>query len=320
MRILSGDSTPEADAARRNGNAERYNRAVRSGDSIVGVSRRSRPSATQTSTAKQGCIMFGRISKTLVLAIGLCAGLSGCITVYEYGGDAYEDGYYVEPSIDRYDDGYDYGNAYGPFYDGYYSPFYDSYGYRRYGGWSGSLGYRFGDGAFGTFSFPYWYFGYGYGYGHGYPYDRYFHRPYRHDYGHRNGHSGGHRPPSQPPGGGEHRPPGERRPPRVVDRETPPWRRLQDVGRPDPETATAPRVLNGSMPRVRPQPQTRPPVIATSPTRPQNSTPSHNSSPPQPMQPRRFESRQESPAYTPPPAPPRERPNASEREIRPEPR
>ncbi|MCC7248799.1 MAG: hypothetical protein IT473_09265 [Lysobacter sp.] len=275
--------------------------------------------------------MFGRISKTVVLAIGLGAGLSGCVTVYEYGGDAYEDGYYVEPSIDRYDYGYDYGNAYGPFYGRYYSPYYDGFGYRSHGSWFGNIGYSFGDGAFGAYGFPYWYFGYGYGYGHGYPYDRYYHRPYRGNYG-NHGNPGGHRPPSHRPPGGEHRPPqqrppGEHRPPRVVDRETPPWRRLQDVARPAPETNSAPRMLNGSMPRVRPQPatQARPYAATTSPS--QTGTPSQNSSPPPPrptpMQPRRFEQRQDSPAYSPPPAPSpprRERPNASEREIRREPR
>lgn len=269
--------------------------------------------------------MFGRISKTAVLATGLAAGLSGCVTVYEYGGDAYDDGYYVEPSIDRYDGyGYGYGNAYGPFYDRYYSPYYDHFGYRNYGGWSGSIGYRFGDGAFGRYGFPYWYFGYGYGYGYGYPYDWYFNRPYHGGYGHR---PPSHRPPSHRPPGGEHRPPqtrppGEHRPPRVVDRETPPWRRLQDIARPAPETAGAPRILNGSMPRVRPQTTTQAPprVVMSSPSRPQMGSPSQN---PPPSQPRRFEQRQDAPAYRPSPSPPpspRERPNASEREIRPEPR
>lgn len=300
--------------------------AIRALESGVWPSQRP---VSQTTTAKQGWVMFGRISKTIVLAIGLGAGLSGCVTVYEYGGDAYEDGYYVEPSIDRYDYGYGYGNAYGPFYDRYYSPYYDGLGYRSYGGWSGSIGYRFGDGAFGAYGFPYWYFGYGYGYGHGYPYDWYFHRPHR-NYGHQ----GGHRPPSTRPPGGEHRPPqqrppGEHRPPRVVDRETPPWRRLQDIARPAPDSAAAPRVLNGSMPRVRPQPttQARPHVVMTSPMPSQNGTASHNPSPPPsrpaPMPSRRFEQRQEAPAYTPSPAPspsPRERPNASERELRREPR
>lgn len=266
--------------------------------------------------------MLGRISKTVVLATGLAAGLSGCVTVYEYADDAYEDGYYVEPSIDRYDYVDDYGNAYGPFYDRYYSPYYDRFGYRRYGDWYGGIGYRFGDGAFGAYGFPYWYFGYGYGYGYGFPYNWYVYGAYPRHYDRHDNH-GGHRPPSHRPPDGEHRPPqqrppGEHRPPRTVDRETPPWRRLQDIGRPAPETAGAPRILNGSMPRVRPQTTTQAPprVVMSSPSRPQTGTPSQN---PPPSQPRRFEQRQDSPAYTPSPSP-RERPNASEREIRREPR
>ncbi len=271
--------------------------------------------------------MFHRIFIAAMLALSL----SGCITVYEYGADTDSDDYYYsEPSIDRYD--YSYSGNYGPYYDRYYDPYYDRFGYRRYGGWSGSIGYSFGDGAFSRYGFPYWYFGYGYGYGHGYPYNHY--RPHRY-YGHGdNNHR--HRPPqhrpppqrppgevNQPPGT---RPPGERRPPRLVEREDAPGRRLQDLGRPVPDVSTAPRLLNGSMPRIRPagrpQPsEAAPRAVLARPSPSQGGFEPRAEAPPPPrpapMPSRRFERGQDSSESRPAPAP---RPEASEREVRPEPK
>jgi hypothetical protein len=271
--------------------------------------------------------MFHRI----VIAAALALGLSGCITVYEYGADAESDDYYYsEPSVDRYDYAYD---NYGPYYDRYYDPYYDRFGYRRYGGgWSSSIGYSFGDGAFGRYGFPYWYFGYGYGYGHGYPYNQ--HRPYRY-YGHGNNNDRHrppqHRPPHQRPPGEldpppNTRPPGERRPPRLVEREDVPGRRLQDLGRPVQDVSTAPRILNGSMPRVRPMrpepSEPSPRAVLARPSPPQGGYEPRAEAPPPPrpapMPPRRFEQSQDSPEFRPAPAP-RQRPEASEREARPEP-
>ncbi len=269
--------------------------------------------------------MFHRI----LIAAALALSLSGCITVYEYGADANSDDYYYsEPSIDRYD--YTYGGNYGPYYDRYYDPYYDRFGYRRDGGWSSRIGYGFGDGAFGRYGFPYWYFGYGYGYGHGYPYD--LHRPYQY-YGHRNDR---HRPPQQrppqqrppgeldPPPGTT--PPGERRPPRLVEREDVPGRRLQDLGRPVPEISTAPRILNGSMPRVRPArpetSETAPRMVLARPSPSQGGFEPRAEAPPPPrpvpMPPRRVEQSQDPPEFRQAPAP-RQRPETSERETRPEP-
>ncbi len=260
--------------------------------------------------------MLGRMFIAAVLALSL----SGCITVYEYGADTdSDDVYYSEPSIDRYD--YGYSGGFGPYYDRYYDPYYDSFGYRRYGGWSGSIGYRFGDGAFGRYGFPYWYFGYGYGYGRGYSYDAYW--PYRY-YSHGGNH---HRPPSyRPP---HNRAPGEHRRPYDNERETPTRRRIQDVGRPVPEISTAPRVLNGSMPRARPRPETpqsvsRPQVVLVPSSQGGGSAPRAEAPPPPrpaPMPARRFEQNQDAPAFRPNPAPaPERRANAPEREARPEPK
>jgi hypothetical protein len=268
--------------------------------------------------------MFRRITVAAALALGL----SGCITVYEYGGDVgQDDGYYSEPSIDRYQYG---DRVYGPFYDRYYDPYYD-FGYRRYSGWSGSIGYRFGDGAYGRYGFPYWYFGYGYGYG--FPHDPFW--PHRY-YGHRNPYHRPptHRPPQHPPSRVHHRPPQypaqiQRLPAQAAEREDQPWRRRQGLGRPVPEIITAPRSLTGAMPRPVPRrPDSTPvPVLSQSQAVVARPSPSYRIAEPRqdappgpaPMPARRFEQPQDASAFRPSPAP-RHRPEAQEREPRPEPK
>lgn len=276
--------------------------------------------------------MFRRI----ITAAALAFGLSGCITVYEYGGaDAETDDYYYsEPSIDRYD--YGYGPGYGPYHDRYFHPDYDRFGYRRYDGWSGSwfgsVGYRFGDGAFGGYGFPYWYFGYGYGYGFPYhdPFWRhryygdpgYYHRPPSHR-------PPTHRPPTQRPNDGPYRPaqyPSQRRQPQLADREAP----RQGIGRPVPEISTAPRVLNGSMPRVRPPaqgiptPNTSAPVVMSRPSPSYRTAEPRAEAPPpaprpMPMPARRIQQNEDAPMFRPSPAP-QSQTNRPEREPGHEPR
>jgi hypothetical protein len=257
-----------------------------------------------------------------LIAAVLATGLTGCITVYEYGAQTESDDYYYsEPSIDHYDTGY----GYGPYYGGYsYSPYYDPFGYRYRSGWFGNFGFQFGHGFYGGLSYyPYWYYGYGYGHGYGWShYDPFW--PHRY-YGHRD--HPRHRPPADRPP--HERPPGERRPPRAIEREDVTGRRLQGIGRPVPEIistpTSAPRVLNGSMPRVRPSqpaPEHSPPRVVMAPAMPTQREPrteQRNDAPPRQMPAHRFERDQDAPTFRPAPTP-RPRPNASERDAGHEPK
>jgi hypothetical protein len=150
--------------------------------------------------------------RKLILPAATVALLGGCVMAPPYGYRADQgDYYYGTPSVEYREVG-PYGSYYGYPY-GYHGGGYPGGGY-----WS--FGLRYGS----SYGYPYSgypYYGYPYGYrsGHGYPYYGHPHAP---------------RPPVivRPPRPYDGHPNGGVRP---LDRHNPPWRSLDQTGRPQPQ-------------------------------------------------------------------------------------